>query len=189
VADLPGTDKRFIDAGVIRISPDHTREEIIEYLRQIREHNTTADLAFYAYRDMDGCDWRPFIKAAIERSPVSLEAAKSMSIEGAYEWLNRMKDVSIYDGNRLAQPDEVANYYTGDGLEKAFVMANVLRERNPEQDLHLEVDNSRVILRQAEYPFTSVKRLQGQVDIAAEPGSSSPLAHSADRSFAIACRP
>ncbi len=164
--DLPGADKRFLDAGVIRISPDQTREEIIEYLRGIREHNGTADLAFYAYRDMDGCDWRPFVNAAIERSPVSLEAAKSMLIEGVYEWLDRMKDVSIYDGNRLAQPDEVANYGTGDGLEKAFVMANVLRHRNPEQDLHLEVDNSRVLLRGAqEYSFTSAKRLQGQIDI------------------------
>jgi len=168
-ADLPGTNKRFIEAGAIRISPDQTREEIIESLRQIREHNTTADLAFYAFRDMDNCDWRPFVKAAVERSPVSLEMAKSMSVDGVYEWLNRMKDVSIYDGNRLAQPDEVANYYTGDGLERAFVMANVLRQRNPEQDLHLEVDNSRVLLCGAqEYRFTSAKRLQGQVDIAAD---------------------
>ncbi len=167
--DLPGANKRFLDAGVIQISPDQTREEIIEYLRGIRGHNATADLAFYAYRDMDSCDWRPFVKAAIERSPVSLEATKSMSIEGVYEWLSRMKDVSIYDGNRLAQPDEVANYYTGDGLEKAFVMANVLRHRNPEQELHLEVDSSSVLLRGAqEYSFTSAKRLRGQVDITAD---------------------
>ncbi len=169
--DLPGTKKTFRDAGVIRISPDQSREEIVEYLRRIREHNTTADLAFYALRDMDSCDWRPFVKVAIERSPVSLDAAKSMSVEGLYEWLNRMKDVSIYDGNRLAQPDEVANYYTGDGLEKAFVMANVLRHRNPEQDLHLDVENSHVLLRGAQdYSFVSAKRLQGQVDIAADGG-------------------
>jgi hypothetical protein len=167
--DLPGTDKRFTNAGAIRISVDQTREEIIEYLRGIREHNATADLAFYAYRDMDSCDWRPFVKAAVERSPVSLEATKSMSIAGVYEWLTRMKDASLYDGNRLAQPDEVANYYTGDGLEKAFVLANVLRHRTPEQDLHLEVDNSDVVLRGAqEYRFVSAKRLQGQVDMRAD---------------------
>ena len=70
-----------------------------------------------------------------------------MSVEEVYEWLNRMPGASIYDRNRLAQPDELANYRTGDGLEKAFLMANVLRHRNPEQPLHLEVDNSRVLLR------------------------------------------
>ena len=164
--NLPGTDKKFRDAGRIQISVDQTREEIIDYLRGIREHNTTADLAFYAYRDMDSCDWQPFVKAAVERSPVSLEAAKSMSVEGVYEWLNRMKDVSIYDSNRLAQPDEVANYHTGDGLEKAFVLANILRHRSPEQALHLEVDNSHVVLHGTQnHSFVSAKRLQGRVDI------------------------
>ena len=170
-ANLPGPDKKFLDAGTIRISVDQTREEIIDYLRQMRENNTTADLAFYAFRDMDNCDWRPFVKAAVERSPVSLDAAKSMPVEQVYEWLTRMKDVSIYDGNRLAQPDEVANYHTGDGLEKAFVMANVLRHSNPELALHLEVDHSGVLLRGAqEYPFVSAKSLQGQVDITPEGG-------------------
>jgi len=165
-ADLPGMNKRFVDAGVIQVSPDQTRAEIIEYMGRIREQSTTADLAFYAFRDMDSCDWRPFVKAAIERSPVSLEMVKSMPVEAVYEWLSRMKEVSIYDGNRLAQPDEVANYNTGDGLEKAFLMANVLRHRNPELALHLEVDHSSVLLRGArEYPFVSAKSLQGQVDI------------------------
>ena len=165
-ADLPGSDKDFFDAGVIQISVEQSREEIIEHLRQARAHNAVADLAFYAFRDMEGCDWRPFVKAAIERSPVSLEMTKSMSIEGVYDWLTRAAGASIYNENRLAQPDELANYGTGDGLEKAFLLANVLRHRHPEQELHLEVDNGRVILRGAqEYEFVSAKSLQGQVDI------------------------
>jgi len=165
--DLPGTDKHFHDAGAIRISVDQGREEIIERLCGMRGRHAVADLAFYAFRDMGGCDWRPFVKAAIERSPVSLELTKAMSVEVAYEWLSRMNAVSIYDTNRLAQPDEVANYAAGDGLEKAFLMANVLRHRNPEQALHLEVDDSHVLLRGAEeYRFVSAKSLQGQVDIA-----------------------
>lgn len=165
--NLPGPDKKFLDAGTIRISVDQTREEIIDYLRQLRGHNTTADLAFYALRDMDSCDWRPFVKAAIERSPVSLEATKSMPVEQVYEWLGGLEDVSIYDGNRLAQPDEVANYRRGDGLEKAFLLANVLRHRDPEQGLHLEVDRGAVRLRGAqEYSFVSAKSLRGQIDIA-----------------------
>ena len=165
-ADLPGGDKNFHDAGVIQVSVEQNREEIIEHLRQARAHNAVADLAFYAFRDMEGCDWRPFVKAAIERSPVSLEMTKSMSIEGVYDWLTRAAGASIYNENRLAQPDELANYGTGDGLEKAFFLANVLRHRHPEQELHLEVDNGRVILRGAqEYEFVSAKSLQGQVDI------------------------
>jgi hypothetical protein len=167
--DLPDVQKRFLPAEPIQISVEQGREEIIEYLRRMREHNVTVDLAFHAYRDMDSCDWTPFAKAAIERSPVSLEMTKSMSPEGVYDWLNRMNRVSIYDGNRLAQPDEVANYATGDGLEKAFLMANVLRWRNPERALCLEVDGSRVLLRADRvYEFVSAKSLHGQVDLAAD---------------------
>jgi hypothetical protein len=165
-ADLPGGDKTFSPAGAIEIATDQSREEIIDHLRRIRAHNPVADLAFYAFRDMETCDWEPFVKAAVERSPVSLEMTKSMSLAGVYEWLSRLPAASIYDGNRLAQPDEVANYPTGDGLEKAFLLANVLRHRQPEQELHLEVDNSTVLLRGAqEFEFVSAKSLQGQVDI------------------------
>jgi hypothetical protein len=182
-AQLPDSDKDFAEAGVIRISVEQSRDEIVEYLQQIRPHNAVADLAFYAYRDMESCDWRPFVKGAIERSPVSLEKTKSMSVEEVYEWLSRMNDASIYDRNRLAQPDELANYGTGDGLEKAFLMANVLRHRNPELSLHLEADSSRVLLRGVRgsvagilpakrgrdaldtYEFVSAKSLRGQVDV------------------------
>jgi hypothetical protein len=120
---------------------------------------------------MESCDWRPFVKAAVERSPVSLEKTKSMSVEGVYEWLNGMPGASIYDQNRLAQPDELTNYDTGDGLEKAFLLANVLRHRNPELPLHLEVDSGSVRVRAArEYEFVSAKSLQGQVDIEPDGG-------------------
>jgi len=168
---LPEVDKTFASAGVIQIPVDQSREEIIEYLRQARAGNAVADLAFYAFRDMESCDWRPFVKAALERSPVSLEKAKSMSLEEVYDWLDRLPDVSIYDANRLAQPDELANYGTGDGLEKAFLLANVLRHRHPEQRLHLEVNNDRVVLHAGqEYAFTSTKTLHGRVDIGPEGG-------------------
>ena len=165
-ANLPAGDKTFSNGEVIRIAPDQSREEIVDYLRQIRSHNSTADLAFYAYRDTETCDWRPFLKAAVERSPVSLEKTQAMSIESVYDWLQAMRSDSIYDANRLAQPDEVANYLTGDGLEKAILLANVLRHRSPERELRLEVDSSRIVLRaERDYEFSSAKTLQGQVDI------------------------
>jgi hypothetical protein len=166
---LPEVDKSFANAGAIRIAADQNREEIIDSLRQIRSHSAVADLAFHAFRDMESCDWRPFVKAAVERSPVSLERTRSMSLEEVYDWLGHIPNTSIYDANRLAQPDELANYGTGDGLEKAFLLANVLRHRHPEQALHLEVDNRRVLLRGTQdYGFVSAKSLQVLVDIEAD---------------------
>ncbi len=106
------------------------------------------------------------MKAAIERSPISLEKTQAMSVPEVYDWLTKMPAASIYDRNRLAQPDELANYLTGDGLEKAILLANVLRHSSPDQELHLEVDNSSILLRaEQDYEFVSAKTLQGQVDI------------------------
>jgi hypothetical protein len=165
-AQLPDADKSFASAGAIQISAGRSREEIIDLLRRARADIAVVDLAFYAFRDMESCDWRPFVKAALERNPVSLEKTKSLSLAEVYEWLNRMPAASIYDANRLAQPDELANYGTGDGLEKAFLLANVLRHRHLEQGLRLVVDRDKVVLHAGqEYTFTSAKTLQGLVDI------------------------
>ena len=77
-----------------------------------------------------------------------------------------MNNTSIYDAKRLAQPDEVANYKTGDGLEKAFLLANVIRQRGPQQDIEIVADNSNVVLKgTGEYRFTSGKDLKKQVRI------------------------
>ncbi|MFZ0034582.1 MAG: hypothetical protein WAK60_06310 [Sedimentisphaerales bacterium] len=168
-AKLPSLDKNFILTEPIKIPVEYSREQIIDCLRRIRQSNTTADLAFYAYRDMQTCDWTPFIKAAVERNPVSIQAAASMSVEQVHAWLERMENASIYDGKRLAQPDELANYKTGDGLEKAFLLANVMRERDPHRDIKITVDNDAVVITgQREYRFLSAKGLQKQVRISAD---------------------
>jgi hypothetical protein len=168
-ARLPSLDKNFTPAEPIKIPVEHTREQIIDYLRQIRQSNTTADLAFYAYRDMESCDWVPFVKAAVERNPVSVQMVNSKSLEEVHCWLQQMNSVSIYDSKRLAQPDEVANYKTGDGLEKAFLLADIIREKNPKQDIKIAVDNDVVVVTgQREYRFLSAKGLQKQVRISAD---------------------
>lgn len=165
-AKLPGPDKNFLPSDPIEISPKHSREQIIDYLQRKRKSNSTADLAFYAYRDMESCNWAPFIKAALERNPVSLQMAGSMSIEQVYEWLGQMKNVSIYDSGRLAQPDEIANYRTGDGLEKAFLLANIIRKRDPSQDMEIIVDKNDVIFKgKNEYRFVSMKGLKKRICI------------------------
>ncbi|MDH4238229.1 MAG: hypothetical protein OEW48_01570 [Phycisphaerae bacterium] len=165
-ANLPSSDKKFMSANPIEISVDHSREQIINYLQQIRQSSITADLAFYAYRDMETSDWAPYIKAAVERNPVSIKMADSKSNDEVYTWLEQISDASIYDEKRLAQPDEVANYKTGDGLEKAFLMANVIRHRNSEQNIEIVVDKDDVILKgPGEYCFVSAKGLQKQIRI------------------------
>ena len=166
-AKLPALERNYLPAEPIEIPPGQSRDQIIDYLQQIRSSNTTADLAFYTYRDMKSCDWVPFIKAAVERNPVSIQMAESMSIQEVYAWLEKMENNSIYDGNRLAQPDEVANYKTGDGLEKAFLLANIILATEPVSDIKIVVDGEHAVLRnQAEYRFLSAKGLEKQVILA-----------------------
>jgi len=163
---LPTPGKDYLPAQAIEIGVDWTREEIIDYLGRLRNRSATADLAFYAFRDMETCDWVPFVKAAVQRSPVSLAITKSMSVEAVYALLQKMDNVSIYDGKRLAQPDEVANYRTGDGLEKALLLANVIRQRLPQQDVEITVGDSRVVVKGAgEFRFDSSKGLKKQIRI------------------------
>jgi len=166
---LPASDKNYNHTDAIGIHPEQSREQIIAHLMKLRSSNITADLAFYAYRDMQTCNWQPFVKAAVERNPVSIEKAKAMSIEEIYNWLIAMPTESIYNGKRLAQPDEVANYKTGDGLEKAFLLVNLLHNKNPQQNIEIIVNNNEVLVEQAsQYRFISGKGLQKKITITAD---------------------
>jgi len=168
-AKLHSLDKNFVPSEPVKISVEQEREQIIEYLQAIREINSTADLAFYAYRDMETCDWTPFVKAAVERNPVSIQAFKSLSVEQVYAWLKEMKNESIYDGKRLAQPDEVANYQTGDGLEKAFLLANIIHAKQPREDIEVIADGEKVVLKgPGKYYFSFTKGLSKHICITAK---------------------
>ncbi len=167
-AKLPTADKNFVPSVPIELSVDQNREQIIDYLQQLRRQNSTADLAFYAYRDMETSDWTPFVKAAVERNPVSIASAGQMSMEQIYAWLGDMENESIYTGKRLAQPDEVVNYGRGDGIEKALVLANVIRQRNPEQSVDITVHDNNVVLQDGEYRFLSAKGLTKEIRIATD---------------------
>ncbi|MHC5082782.1 MAG: hypothetical protein ACYTET_02430, partial [Planctomycetota bacterium] len=103
---LPDANKQYKSVEPIKLDPDWSRNEVIDYLESIRETNITADLAFYAYRDMTRCSWKPFMKAAVERCPVSIEQFGNSTLDQAYQQLAAMPAESIYDGQRLAQPDE-----------------------------------------------------------------------------------
>jgi hypothetical protein len=163
-AKLPASEKEYISAGSIEISTDWDREKIIEYLQGIRSKNVTADLAFYAYRDMNSCQPEPFITAAVERNPVSIEICNGKSLDEVYQWLCDMDNESIYEASRIAQPDEVVNYHRGDGIEKALLLCNIIRNRNTDEAIEIDIDDSRVTVRAGKnYLFKSTKGLKKQL--------------------------
>jgi hypothetical protein len=130
----------------IELTPEMNRNEVVAYIESIRAENPSADLAFYASRDMSRCDWAPFLKASLERNPACIEATKELSDDELFQTLEQMDSESIYDGPRLAQPDEVWNFQTGDGIEKAILLANIWRARHPIDKIELVIKNDQVVL-------------------------------------------
>jgi len=173
---LPDPAKTYVDVPPIRLTPEMNRQAAIDYLESMRSQNPTADLAFYAYRDMTRCRWEPFIKAALERNPVCVEHFAQRPLAQVVETLQAMSGQSIYDGPRLAQPDEVVNFGTGDGIEKAIAVADVIRARRPAEPLDLVVEPDRATLRtaQAEYTFGSTKGLRHRMNLTATVAAAPP---------------
>jgi hypothetical protein len=127
---LPSTEGLTFDASEppVRLTAEMTRDEVIAHVEALRPQNATADLAFYAWRDLGRTPSGPFIKAAMERNPVSREGSAALTEADVVAQVASWPGESIYDGaTRLAQPDEVWNYRRGDGFEKALLVANVLR--------------------------------------------------------------
>ena len=145
------------------ITADMTRETIIARLELIRERNRTADMAFHAYRDLSRTEPEPFLVAAVERNPVSVEAAADR--EDIADVIRKLPNESIYDeAGRLAQPDEVWNYGRGDGVERAILLANILRVNEPAADMTLEILADKAFLKTPDqvYEFRSRKGLASQ---------------------------
>jgi hypothetical protein len=158
---LPSDDKQFISCETLNIDINQSREDIISYIKENARINEVSQLALYTYRDMDKIDWRPFIKAALERNPVSLSGLKGNTINGAYELINQLDNSSIYDSKRLAMPDEVWNFQRGDGVEKAFLLANYIYSIDKNRDINLSIEKKNVYLEHnnKQYYFTSSKVL------------------------------
>ena len=164
---LPSEEKNYIKSEPITLSFDMERDDVIAYLESIRDKNTTADLAFYAYRDFSRTNWEPFMKAAIERNPVSIEGCKQYSDTEVINIIEKMPDQSIYDGPRVAQPDEVWNYQRGDGLEKAICLVNILKNRNKYKNIGISVEPNHVTVTLDELKITwpSSKNVKGLINL------------------------
>ncbi|MDD4986812.1 MAG: hypothetical protein PHQ43_13760, partial [Dehalococcoidales bacterium] len=161
------TKKKFISGQEpLGIVLGMTRVEIVNRLESIRERNDTANMAFYAYRDLRRTEPWPFLVAAMQRNPVSIAGAEGMECSSLVRRLSEMPDLSIYDGpGRLAQPDEVWNYGRGDGLEKAVLLANILHSRMPGEEMVIEISPDRACLKvgQTLSDFSSRKEVGEQI--------------------------
>jgi len=151
------------DRPEIELDGVTSAQEAQTRLEKLRSSNTTVDLAFSAFRDLDRSSWKPFLKAALERNPVSSTSALGLSARDIYNTLLSFGSESIYDGaSRLAQPDEVWNYRHGDGLEKAICMMNILRSQSEGRIPSLVQESDGTVLVEwdgGRYPFTTKKRL------------------------------
>jgi hypothetical protein len=164
---LPVPKKQSVDGDMLDLNTEMTRQDILDYLSAKSNSNEVALLSLYAYRQMDKIDWKPFVKTALERNPVSIEGLKGKTADLAYHLLMGMPGDSIYDGQRLAQPDEVWNFGRGDGLEKAFVLSNFLYSEATPQSMKLIVEQNNVILEAdgVNFKFISEKGLKNKVNL------------------------
>jgi hypothetical protein len=158
--------KKFTStADHIDLSPDMTRDELIGRIASLRDRNPMAAMSFYCYRDLNRTEAEPFLLAAVRRNPVSLAATREVPDNVLPEAVNKLDTVSIYDEpGRMAQPDEVWNYGRGDGAEKAILLANLLRGRRPEAEMHIDIAADSVTLRApgGPYTFASARQLRPQ---------------------------
>jgi hypothetical protein len=138
---LPSPDKDFVNEPYPEITVTDSREDIIRKVRALAGSSEMALLSLYAYRDMALTDWRPFIKAAIERNPVCHAQLGKKTPDEIYHIVNSLKNKSIYDDGRMAQPDEVWNFGRGDGAEKAFLMADAIIHSDPAAEISIVLDN------------------------------------------------
>ncbi len=155
---LPSPGKNYVSPPPLSLPLGWSRDQIVAYLASRRRDHPVADLAFYAARQIPPEGWMPFLKACLERNPVSLENFASVAPEEVYARLEALPAESIYEESGLATPDEVVNFGRGDGLEKAICLLNVLRPRGAAWE-SLEVAEGRVRLAAGgrEYPFSTKK--------------------------------
>jgi hypothetical protein len=159
-------EKTFVrDQAPLQLEVGMDREQVIARLEAARSENELADLAFYAYRDLSRTEAEPFLKAALERCPVSIAGSRGLEDDAVITHVVGLPAESIYDEpGRLAQPDEVWNYGRGDGVEKALLIANILRTRRPGAPIRLDVAPERAELHAGErvVGFNSAKGLRHQ---------------------------
>jgi hypothetical protein len=164
---IPNPEKKYLSVKVPVITIESTRDEIIEEIYNFAEESELCMLTLYVFRQMDVIDWVPFTKAAIERNPVCLLDLNNKTLPEVYKILKDFPDSSIYDGKRLALPDEVWNFMRGDGIEKAFLLANYIVLNDQSNPVIILIDNKNVTVRYKEqaFHFRSEKKINKTLEI------------------------
>jgi len=149
------------------IFPEMSLESLRNVLMEHRCKDRVADIAFYAHRDFGASDWKPFTKAALERNPVSIHATQGWTCGSLIKMVQHIPNISIYNGMRMAQPDEVWNFRRGDGAEKALMLANILAARYPDDtiSIHFAGRDVRIFSNALNIKMKSSKNLIGYIKI------------------------
>jgi hypothetical protein len=164
---IPEANKNYVSSDRLDIRVENSREEIIELITKERDNSETALLTLYVYRQMEIIDWHPFVKASIERNPVSFTDLYEKNNYEVYSLLKELPIDSIYDGNRLALPDEVWNFKRGDGIEKAFLLADFILHKDKSSSVSILIDGKKVLLSSGghDFHFLSKKNLKKTIQI------------------------
>ncbi len=164
---IPDLNKGYLTIDKLKITTDDSHEKIISLIYKHMNKSEQALIALYVYRQMDKIDWRPFLKAAIERNPVCFTDLNGKSASEVYQILNSLPDESIYEGKRLSLPDEVWNFRRGDGIEKALLLADFIHHKDNSLDLSIEIDKRKVTLKadKNDFHFISYKNLTRSIKI------------------------
>lgn len=164
---LPDPDKNYISTTVPDICTEESQEEIMKKIYSLADNSDIALLTMYVFRQMDIIDWLPFIKTVFERNPVSVEYLKGKTLHEVFNILNKIPDESIYDGKRLALPDEVWNFKRGDGIEKGLLLANFIIQGDIAASIEIEIDHKKVLVKcgKAQYAFRSDKDFRKSIRV------------------------
>jgi hypothetical protein len=164
---IPDAEKEYHVTKVPLITVENNRKEIIDAIWGLAEESELCMLTLYVYRQMDKIDWLPFIKASFERNPVCFLDLNGKSVPEVYNIIENLDNKSIYDGNRLALPDEVWNYKRGDGIEKAILLADFILKKEATFPVTIKIDHSNVSVEYLsfKYYFKSMKSLRKTIEV------------------------
>ncbi|MBA4321325.1 MAG: hypothetical protein C0408_00760 [Odoribacter sp.] len=164
---IPEASKEYIKTKVPSIGVENSRKEIFDAIYDSAGESELSLLTLYVYRQMDKIDWLPFIKASLERNPVCFLDLNGKSINEVYNIIETLDNHSIYDGNRLAMPDEVWNYRRGDGIEKAILLADFILKNEVTFPVKIKIDHSNVTVEydNQHYQFKSEKKLRKTIEV------------------------
>jgi hypothetical protein len=164
---IPDPVKEYKSSAIPSIGVENSRKEIIDSIYELAGESELCLLTLYVYRQMDKIDWLPFIKAAFERNPVCFLDLNGKSIPEVYNLIEALENESIYDGNRLALPDEVWNYRRGDGIEKGILLADFIIKKEISKTVKIIIEQSHVTVEydHHKYHFKSAKTFRKSIEV------------------------